>query len=96
MKQWGLAMVALLLLLSSAHAQMGERVALPEMGGLQIDRTEVTIGQFARYVRPRGCAPAPSKKVVALNMWQAGSAAPVGPGANPMAYPLSPTCPLCT
>jgi len=54
MKQWGLAMVALLLLLSSAHAQMGERVALPEMGGLQIDRTEVTIGQFARYVQATG------------------------------------------
>ena len=53
MKLEGVAMVALLLL-SSAQAQIGERVGLPEMGGLQIDRTEVTIGQFARYVQATG------------------------------------------
>ncbi|PIT77695.1 formylglycine-generating enzyme family protein [Limnohabitans sp. B9-3] len=35
----------------AAHAQVGERVALP---GFAIDRTEVTIGQFERYVRVTG------------------------------------------
>ena len=35
----------------SVHAQVGEIVALPNFG---IDRTEVTIGQFDRYVRATG------------------------------------------
>lgn len=37
-----------------SHAQIGERVVLDDLGGLQIDRTEVTIGQFARYVKATG------------------------------------------
>ena len=36
------------------QAQIGERVTLDDLGGLQIDRTEVTIGQFARYVQATG------------------------------------------
>jgi sulfatase modifying factor 1 len=38
----------------AVHAQSGERVVLDDQGGLQIDRTEVTIGQFARYVQATG------------------------------------------
>jgi formylglycine-generating enzyme len=38
----------------SAQAQVGERVALAGLGGLQVDRTEVTIGQFQRYVNATG------------------------------------------
>lgn len=37
-----------------AHAQIGERVVLDDLGGLQFDRTEVTIGQFARYAQVTG------------------------------------------
>ena len=33
---------------------MGERVRLDDLGGLLIDRTEVTIGQFARYAQATG------------------------------------------
>jgi formylglycine-generating enzyme len=38
----------------SVQAQIGERVVLDGLGGLQIDRTEVTIGQFDRYVQATG------------------------------------------
>ena len=38
----------------TAHAQIGDRVVLDDLGGLQIDRTEVTIGQFERYVQATG------------------------------------------
>lgn len=38
----------------TVHAQFGERVVLDDLGGLQIDRTEVTIGQFHRYVKASG------------------------------------------
>ena len=33
---------------------VGERVRLDDLGGLLIDRTEVTIGQFARYAQASG------------------------------------------
>jgi formylglycine-generating enzyme required for sulfatase activity len=33
---------------------VGERVRLDDLGGLLIDRTEVSIGQFARYVQATG------------------------------------------
>lgn len=46
-----LAMAATLALASAAFAQTAERVALP---GFDMDRTEVTIGQFARYVEASG------------------------------------------
>jgi len=36
------------------YAQIGERVVLDDLGGLQIDRTEVTIGQFSGYVQATG------------------------------------------
>nr|WP_315226745.1 SUMF1/EgtB/PvdO family nonheme iron enzyme [uncultured Limnohabitans sp.] len=36
---------------AAAHAQASDRVALP---GFALDRTEVTIGQFERYVRATG------------------------------------------
>ena len=40
------------------HAQgspaLADRVRLDDLGGLQIDRTEVTIGQFARHVQATG------------------------------------------
>jgi sulfatase modifying factor 1 len=42
------------LLALSTHAQIGERVVLDGLGGLQVDRTEVTIGQFDRYVQATG------------------------------------------
>lgn len=38
----------------AAQAQVDERVTLDDLGGLQIDRTEVTVGQFARYVTATG------------------------------------------
>ena len=37
-----------------AQAQVGERVVLDGLGSLAFDRTEVTIGQFERYVRATG------------------------------------------
>ncbi len=40
--------------LAAAQAQVGERVTLEDLGGLQIDRTEVTIDQLARYVAATG------------------------------------------
>ncbi len=46
-----------LLLALSAQAdvgQVGQRVRLDDLRGLQIDRTEVTIGQFERYVQVTG------------------------------------------
>ena len=45
------ALSALLLASSAAHAQVGERVVLPSFA---IDRTEVTIAQFERYVQATG------------------------------------------
>ena len=45
------ALSALLLASSAAHAQVGERVVLPRFA---IDRTEVTIAQFERYVQATG------------------------------------------
>ena len=47
----GLAMAATLALAGEAFAQTAERVALP---GFDMDRTEVTIGQFARYAEASG------------------------------------------
>ncbi len=46
--------LALALLTLQAQAQVGERVVLAGLGGLAVDRTEVTIGQFARYVQATG------------------------------------------
>ena len=40
--------------LSQALAQVGEKVVLHDLGGLQIDKTEVTIGQFKSYVQATG------------------------------------------
>ena len=59
MKTLGVLRGAMAMLCAVAvQAQMGEpggeRVALPVLGGLQIDRTEVTIGQFARYAQATG------------------------------------------
>lgn len=45
------ALSALLFVTSSANAQVGERVVLPSFA---IDRTEVTIAQFERYVQATG------------------------------------------
>lgn len=38
----------------AVHAHPGEPAVLDDLGGLQIDRTEVTIGQFDRYFAARG------------------------------------------
>ena len=51
MKRWP-ALIACLAL--QAQAQVGERVVLDGLGGLAIDRAEVTIGQFERYARATG------------------------------------------
>lgn len=45
---------ALWLVASVAHAQVGERVGLGGLGGLLVDKTEVTIGQFQRFVAQTG------------------------------------------
>ena len=45
---------ALVLWVTSVQAHTNERVVLQDLGGLQIDRTEVTIGQFARYAQATG------------------------------------------
>ena len=42
---------SVMIFMGRLHAQVGEIVALPNFG---IDRTEVTIGQFDRYVRATG------------------------------------------
>jgi sulfatase modifying factor 1 len=44
-------LLALLLFTSATYAQVGDKVALPNFA---IDRTEVTSGQFERYVRATG------------------------------------------
>ena len=44
-------LLGLLLFMNVTHAQVGDKVALPNFA---IDRTEVTIGQFDRYVRATG------------------------------------------
>ena len=44
-------LLGLLLFTSATYAQVGDKVALPNFA---IDRTEVTIGQFERYVRATG------------------------------------------
>lgn len=43
-----------LCLACTAHAQVGQRVTLEGLGGLSIDRTEVTIAQFRRFVQATG------------------------------------------
>ena len=43
--------LVLLLFTNATHAQVGDKVVLPHFA---IDRTEVTIGQFDRYVRATG------------------------------------------
>ena len=43
------AVTAALWVALGAQGQVGERVRLDDLGGLLIDRTEVTIGQFARF-----------------------------------------------
>ena len=48
MKHW---LLGLIFLSASASAQVGDKVVLPVFA---IDRTEVTIGQFERYVRATG------------------------------------------
>lgn len=37
-----------------SHAQVGSRVRLDDLGGLLMDRTEVTVGQFQRFVQATG------------------------------------------
>ena len=44
-------LLSVFFLISATHAQVGDKVALPNFA---IDRTEVTIGQFDRYVRATG------------------------------------------
>ncbi len=52
--QWRVVLASLGCAHWLALAQIGERVQLDDLAGLQIDRTEVTIGQFARYVQATG------------------------------------------
>lgn len=49
-----MAGLALWVAAASVHAQVGERVVLEGLGGLQIDKTEVTIGQFQRFTKGTG------------------------------------------
>jgi formylglycine-generating enzyme required for sulfatase activity len=48
---WRTSLAGLVLCTSAALAQVGDKVRLPAFA---IDRTEVTIGQFDRYVRATG------------------------------------------
>lgn len=48
---WRTSLAGLTLCTSAALAQVGDKVRLPAFA---IDRTEVTIGQFDRYVRATG------------------------------------------
>ena len=48
---WRASLAGLMLCTSAALAQVGDKVRLPAFA---IDRTEVTIGQFERYVRATG------------------------------------------
>ena len=73
----------------SVHAQVGEIVALPNFG---IDRTEVTIGQFDRYVRATGTTTRAEKRVVALSMVPVGSVVAVGLGESQMATRRAQIC----
>ena len=45
---------AAVLAAAAARAHVGERVLLDDLGRLQIDRTEVTIGQFQRCAQATG------------------------------------------
>ena len=48
---WRTSLAGLMLCTTAALAQVGDKVRLPAFA---IDRTEVTIGQFERYVRATG------------------------------------------
>jgi formylglycine-generating enzyme required for sulfatase activity len=37
-----------------AHAQTHERIRLDDLGGIFIDKTEVTISQFAKFTKATG------------------------------------------
>ena len=55
MKAWmRVGLAGCCLATAGVHAQIGERVVLDDLGGLQIDRTEVTIGQFQRCAQATG------------------------------------------
>jgi formylglycine-generating enzyme len=49
-----LAILAVWLLAVTAKAQVAEQVVLDDLGGLRMDRTEVTISQYQRYVNATG------------------------------------------
>ncbi len=88
--------LALWLVASVVHAQVGERVRLDGLGGLLVDKTEVTIGSFSASWRKQARSPKPSGTVAVLSMWVGGSAAAVGRGGNPKARHRHPICPPCT
>ncbi len=54
MKRLGLVASLAMCWVIPAQAQVGERVRLEGLGGLSIDRTEVTIGQYQRYAQATG------------------------------------------
>jgi len=92
-RRTGLLGAAAALFMLSCQAQVGDKVRLPSFS---IDRTEVTIGQFERYVRATGTVTRAEKRAVGLNTVQVGSVEPGGPGASPMVCKPMPTCLPCT
>jgi len=57
LRLWGflrMGLLAGLLQAGASQARTDDRVRLDDLGGLQIDRTEVTIARFARYAQDQG------------------------------------------
>ena len=50
MNWWGLFAFSVFM----AHAQTNERIRLDDLGGMYIDKTEVTIAQFAKFTKATG------------------------------------------
>ena len=83
-------LLGLLLFTSAPYAQVGDKVALPNFA---IDRTEVTIGQFERYVRATGTITRAEKEGGGFEFGAGRSVGLVGLGESPMARQPAPTCP---
>jgi len=87
---------AWVLFAAGAQAQIGERVVLDDLGGLQIDRTEVTIGQFARYVQASGVRTRAELEGGGFEYVGGWQRRPGWTWRQPDGVPAAPSCPRCT
>jgi formylglycine-generating enzyme len=84
--------LSLWLFISAAHAQVGDKVVLPNFA---IDRTEVTIGQFERYVRATGTVTRAEKEGGGFEYGAGWERRPGWSWRKPTDKPRMPTCLPC-